>query len=267
MKNRNYPTARDRSSIESFKLCLPFLGLDSTGKVNAKKDNEADIEEAFARDHLELSHQQWRRHQWSNLRNTRTLKDPTYNQSKSIYTDIEVTNKKKALDKKTINSIRIAALAENKAKILFLAKRLHLVISFNLTISLLNELKLPLIADELRKIKDLKEIEESNEKEKRNSGAEPQKKKQSYTSISERVMKGRAENKKNSVAPNLLARKPKPSEPLVKRSMPSEETLFAKKENNNFMNKTEDMFASILRNSVNKKAEVAKPDTSKKRKI
>ena len=77
--------------------------------------------------------------------------------SKSIFTDIETTDKKKSLDKITINSIRIAALNQDKKKVLMHAQRLNMTKSFQICISMLEELKLPLIADELRKIRDKKD--------------------------------------------------------------------------------------------------------------
>lgn len=70
--------------------------------------------------------------QWSHLRNSRTQRDPSYVLSESIYTDQHVIDKQKKLDKITINSIRLAGIVQNKAKILTLAKRLHLKKSINL---------------------------------------------------------------------------------------------------------------------------------------
>jgi hypothetical protein len=157
LKNKSSPESRDKNHIQIFKTCVPLLGIDSTGKADAKKNNPADSEEAFLREHIELTHQQWRRTKWSYLRNTRTQKDPNFFISKSIFTDIETTEKKKNLDKITINSIRIAALNQDKKKVLMHAQRLNLTKSFHICISMLEELKLPLIADELRKIRDKKE--------------------------------------------------------------------------------------------------------------
>ena len=272
LKNRSYPTSGDKSRIQSYKLCIPLLGLDTTGRLDSRKSNPADIEENFMRETLELTHQQWRRHQWSVLRNTRTQKDPSYNQSKSIYTDMDVINKKKALDKITINSIRIAALSEDKAKIFSLSAKIHLVKSYTICISLLNEMKMPLIADELRKIQDKKEIEEQNDRENTiNSSQIPDKKRASYTSVSERILKSRAvikgkEVKKIEVKPasnGILERSLKNQrlEPVKKEFVANP---FANKENKKTHNKN--LLKELFNNSIQKNpCEAEKPKSAKQK--
>ncbi|CAI2383333.1 unnamed protein product [Moneuplotes crassus] len=274
LRARTYPTPIDKSHIQSFKLCIPLLGLDTTGKAEIKRENTADNEEKFIRESIELTHQQWRRHQWSSLRNSRTQKNPSYNQSKSIFTDIEMTQSKKALDKIIINSIRIAAHNDDKAKILSLARKLHLVKSYSLCITLLHEMKLPFVADELQKVMEKKEMEEQNERERQISSSQNSREKQvnKASSLSEKIMQARMNNmEKNSKTENakkenpILARsmmKKEANESGVNKSVPN--NPFANKENKKVHNKN--FLNDLLGQKVEKKvSNLEKPKNAKQK--
>ena len=262
LKNKTSPDQRDKSHIQTFKTCMPLLGLDSTGKADSKKNSIPDNEELYLKEYLELTHQQWRRHQWSHLRNTRTQKDPAYGLSRSIYTDVETLEKKKALDKITINSIRIAAMSHDKTKVLMYATKLHLTKSFSLCISLLEELKQPLIADEFRKIRDKKEVEEAQQREKSLSGASKVEEK-SYISISEKILQNRANLANTTAAPSattpslvqkkqVIETKPK-EQPEAVNEEPATNPFAKKKENANTINKKKNLFEDLLKKNTQKK--------------
>lgn len=272
LKNKSAPDQRDKSHLKSYKLCLPLLGLDYSGKLEARKNNLADNEEQYIREHLELTHQHWRRNQWSSLRNARSQKDPCDSISKSIYTDVETLEKKKQLDKITINTIRIAAMNSDKMRVLMYAKRLNLVKSYTLCMSMLHELKLPLIADELRKLRDSKEMEENNIREKQISSLHNSQKKEdekpSYTSISQKILKTRADNEKaalkfNTQTPKATLKPSSTDEPKEKITI----NPFAKKENTNTINKKKDLFEDLLNKNLTKKPANVENTTTLKKKI
>lgn len=272
LKNKSAPDQRDKNHLKTYKLCVPLLGLDNSGKLEAKKNNLPDNEEQYIREHLELTHQNWRRNQWSNLRISRTQKDPCDSISNNIYTDVETLEKKKQIDKITINTIRIAAMNNDKMKVLMYAKRLNLVKSYTLCMSMLHELKLPLIADELRKLRDGKEMEENNTKEKRISSLQNSQKNEeerpSYTSISQKILKTRVDNEKAAL--KLDTQQPK----AILKPSPVEEPKekittnpFAKKENTNTINKKKNFFDELLKKNLTKKPANAENTTTLKKKI
>jgi hypothetical protein len=276
LKNKSAPDQRDKNHLKSFKLCVPLLGLDNTGKLEAKRNNLPDNEEQYFREHLELTHQQWRRHQWTNLRNTRTQKDPCNFVSKNIYTDVETLDKKKQLDKITINSIRITALNNDKMRVLMYAKRLNLVKSYTLCMSLLHELKLPLIADELRKLRDNKEMEEASIRGHQNSSVQNSQRKEddksSYVSISQKILKTRAENEKAAVKfdTKLPAKATITPQPTQVSQEPKEKVTtnpFAKKENKNPINRKKNLFDDLLKKNLTKRTTNVENTTTLKKKI
>lgn len=271
LKNKSSPDQRDKHNIKSFKLCVPLLGLDRTGNPDKKKNNVADSEEHYLRENMELTHQQWRRGQWSHLRNTRTQNDPSHALSSTIWTDIETTEKKKVMDKITINCIRISALSQDKMKVLSHAKRLNLVKSYTICISLLEELKQPLIAEELRKMRDNKETEELQQREKALSSVRKSQEKDSHNaSINEKILKSRLESGADSIAnmykKQLIETKPQTNSEPVKVD-PVVNPFLKKKENVNTDNKKKDLFANLLKMTTQKQPAPSTTTVAAKKKL
>ena len=160
----------DKNKFVEFKLSIPLLELKGT-ESDDTQDSAPNNEENFLRDSLDYTHQQWRKIQWTHLKSTRTSEDPNFIISNSIIGDDEANEKLKDLDCITVNSIRLAAIVKDKAKVLMLAKRLNLSKFYHITISLLNQLKLPSIAETIQTM--LKEKEESDLKKKTELSLKP----------------------------------------------------------------------------------------------
>lgn len=256
LNNKTSPDFTDKNKIKVYKFLLPLLDLDPSFNVESKQNNPADSEEIYLREYLEFSHEKWRRAQWSHLRNTRNQSDPSYFLSQSIYTDQNTLEKQRKLDKTLINSIRLAALNQNKAKILTLSKRLYLTKSISLCITLLDEMKLAFIADQLRGMLAQRQNDEQEAKEKRLSDTQKPIERESFMSMNEKMAKNQAieTGAKPSQSNEVLsiAERIKNSKPVAKpveKAQAATFNPFAKKENSNTINKTKNFFTDLINKS------------------
>ena len=245
LKDKLYPDAVDKKNIYLYKFSIPFLGLNSSN--NDKENSAASKEEKFFRENLDLTHQQWRKRQWSHLKNTRTQADPNHHISSSIWSNEEILEKQKELDITTVHSIRIAALAKDKAKILMLAKRLHLTKYFDLSIELLQELQFNEAAEGLIKLLENKKKADSvkNDEVEKSVNQEESK---PVMSLSEKIAKNRASLEKELTS-KIVAKKSDLPEQTSKEEPLNNVVAtnpFAKKENNNSLNKKKNIFDDLM---------------------
>ena len=256
IRDKLYPDVSDKRNIRLFKMSIPFLGTNTSSSTN-KNDSAAKNEEEYLRDFINLSHQQWRKKQWSHLKGSRTQTDPNFFNSSSIWENEEILEKQRQLDKTSLNSIRIAAIAGDKAKVIMLAKRFNFVKYFNLAIEMLEKLELKQYVECLKKL--LAQKEESDLiKNEENEPSLKQIESKPWNSIADKIARTRA-SIENELTNKIVAKKtsvteePNKVEPLneVVANNP-----FAKKENSNIMNKKKNVFDDLMTKVTDKKKPV-----------
>lgn len=108
--------------IRRFKFKLPFLEDDSIKKEPAKNDskdamNLQQLEEALVREQLIIDHESYRKQHWEPLKHFRSKYDSEYPLSETILTSSELNNKKKEMDKHTLNAIRLSIIADDHERV------------------------------------------------------------------------------------------------------------------------------------------------------
>jgi hypothetical protein len=71
------------------------------------------LEEALARDQMLIDHENYRREHWEALKHFRSKYDSEFPLSDSILTPAEIANRKREMDKLTLNAIRLCILNDD----------------------------------------------------------------------------------------------------------------------------------------------------------
>lgn len=105
--------------VRRFKFRFPFLEDDSTKQETGKKDvkNLVTLEESLSRGQFLIDHENYRRENWEPLKHFRSKYDSDYFQSSSILGLTELANKKKELDKVTLDAIRLCIVNQDQERV------------------------------------------------------------------------------------------------------------------------------------------------------
>ncbi|TNV85001.1 hypothetical protein FGO68_gene11836 [Halteria grandinella] len=133
-----YP--QQRSMVRKFKFKFPFLEDDSQQVGKKEAMNLANLEESLAKEQFNIDHENYRRENWEPLKHFRSKYDSDYFQSASILSVTELANKKKEMDKHTLNAIRLSIVNQDEERVFSYMELLNYSQSLKIVIQLCESL-------------------------------------------------------------------------------------------------------------------------------
>lgn len=115
--------------VRRFKFRIPFLEQDAS--VNQKKTEGKDgmtlqqLEENLVRESFLIEHETYRKDTWEPLKHFRSKYDAEFPISESILTTNDITNRRKDMDKNTLNAIRLSILNDDHERVFSYLDLLH----------------------------------------------------------------------------------------------------------------------------------------------
>ena len=93
-----------------------------------------NLEETLARDQFKIDHEAFRRDNWEPLKHFRSKYDSEYPLSESILSAGELVNRRKEMDKTTLNAIRLCILSDDHERVFSYMELLHFSQSLKLCV-------------------------------------------------------------------------------------------------------------------------------------
>jgi hypothetical protein len=126
--------------VRRFKFRVPFLEQDAS--VNQKKTEGKDgltlqqLEEQLVKEQFLIEHETYRKDTWEPLKHFRSKYDAEFPISESILTTNDITNRRKDMDKNTLNAIRLSILNDDHERVFSYLDLLHFSQSLKLCVNL-----------------------------------------------------------------------------------------------------------------------------------
>ena len=98
------------------------------------------------RDQLNLDFETYRKDQWEPLKQFRSKYDNEYVLSETILGNTDITNRKKEMDKLTLNAIRVCILNDDYEKVFSYMDLIYFAQSLKLCVKLCEQLNVPDLA-------------------------------------------------------------------------------------------------------------------------
>jgi hypothetical protein len=130
--------------VRRFKFKLPFLEADDNPNVKKTEGKDGlslqQLEEQLVQTQFIIDHENYRREQWEPLKHFRSKYDAEFPMSESILSTSDIANRRKEMDKNTLNAIRLCILNDDHERVFSYMELLHFSQSLKLCVNLCEQL-------------------------------------------------------------------------------------------------------------------------------